>query len=60
MAFLGFFIAFVIAGYIIGKAIPQYAVVTIVMISIGWAIPFGPWAIATLIELLLGYALSRK
>lgn len=35
----------------------QNALVSIVGISVIWGLVWGPWAIATFIELLVGYAL---
>jgi len=62
MAIIGFIIVFMIIGFIIGVVIKNNntAVGAIVVISILWAFAMGPWAIATFIELLIGYSLARK
>lgn len=57
-----YFIMFIITGFIIGNVLqskPQ-AMGAIIIISVLWMFPYGPWAIATLIELLMGYALAIK
>jgi hypothetical protein len=36
------------------------AKLVIILISIAWAFAFGPWAIATFIELILGFTLVNK
>ena len=50
---------FISLGAVLGLFIKnkQNALVAIVAISVVWGIIWGPWAIATLIELLIGYAL---
>ena len=35
------------------------ALAVIVIISLCWAFVFGPWALATFIELMLGYAVVK-
>jgi hypothetical protein len=62
MAIIGFIIVFIIIGFIIGIVIKNnnIAMGAIIIMSILWAFAMGPWAIATFIELLLGYSLARK
>jgi len=50
---------FISLGAVFGLFIKnkQNAIIAIVAISIVWGIVWGPWAIAALIELLIGYAL---
>lgn len=58
---IGFMIVFIVVGLIMGYALQEKnAIVGIVIISILWAFIMGPWAIATLIELSLGYVLAKK
>jgi len=62
MAIIGFIIVFTIIGFIIGIVIKDdnTAMGAIIIMSILWAFAMGPWAIATFIELSLGYSLARK
>ncbi len=62
MVIIGFIVIFTIIGFIIGVVIKDdnTAMGTIVIMSVLWAFAMGPWAIATFIELLLGYSLARK
>jgi len=62
MAIIGFIIIFTIIGFIVGVVIgnDNTAMGAIIIMSILWAFAMGPWAIATFIELLLGYSLARK
>lgn len=50
---------FISLGAVLGLFIKnkQNAIIAIVGVSIVWGIVWGPWAIAALIELLIGYAL---
>ena len=59
---LEFFIVFTIAGFIIGIVSDSNsnAMAIILVISILWLFAFGAWAIATFIELFLGYTLAKK
>ena len=59
---LEFFILFVLIGFIIGIIQNNFdsAIGLIIIISVLWLFIFGVWAIATFIELLLGYSLARK
>lgn len=51
-----------IVGYIIGVTVKDFekSIIIILVISILWIFIFGIWAIATLIELLLGYLLAKR
>ncbi len=62
MEIVAFIIIFIIIGLILGVIIEDAnkAIVAIIIISILWAFVFGPWAIATFIELLIGYNLMKK
>ena len=62
MATIGFIILFTIIGFVIGKFIKNdnIAIGAIIIISVLWAFVTGPWAIATFVELLLGYGLAKK
>jgi hypothetical protein len=55
---LEFFILFVLIGIIQNNF--DSAIGPIIIISVLWLFIFGVWAIATFIELLLGYSLARK
>ena len=58
---LGFFIMFFIVGVILGIILEEkQGIIAIIIISILWMFVYGPWAIATLIELLLGFFLVKK
>ena len=59
---IGYIIVFIIVGFIIGIVIKNdnTAIGAIIVMSILWGFAMGPWAIATFIELLLGYSLSKK
>ena len=58
---LGFFIMFFIVGVILGIILEEkQGIIGIIIISILWMFVYGPWAIATLIELLLGFFLVKK
>jgi hypothetical protein len=57
---LGFFIMFFIVGVILGIILEEkQGIIAIIIISILWMFVYGPWAIATLIELLLGFFLVK-
>ena len=62
MAIIGFIIIFTIIGFVIGVVVKDdnTAMGAIIVMSILWAFAMGPWAIATFIELLIGYSLARK
>ena len=62
MAIIGFIIIFTVIGFIIGIVIKDNntAMTAIIIMSVLWAFVMGPWAIATFIELLLGYSLAKK
>jgi len=59
---LEFFILFVLIGFVIGIIQNNFdsAIGIIIIISVLWLFIFGAWAIATFIELILGYSLARK
>ena len=58
---LEFFIMFLIVGALIGFILDEKTAITsIVIISILWLFIYGPWAVATFFELLLGYGLAKK
>lgn len=58
---LEFFIMFTILGFILAFIIKEdkLIIIGIIVISVLWSFAFGPWAIATLFELLIGYKLQR-
>jgi hypothetical protein len=60
MEIIGFIIVFVILGVVIGSVANGMAIPIIIGISILWAFVYGPWAIATFIELMVGYAISQQ
>jgi len=61
MYILGFIVLFLIIGFFIGLlAKEEVAYGLILIITIAWAFIFGPWAIATFIELAIGYSLGAK
>ena len=57
-----FFIMFLIVGFLLGYIIEdqQKALTIIVIVSIVWGLIAGPWALATLLELLLGYFVMKN
>ena len=59
---IGYIIAFIIVGFTFGIVIKNdnTAIGAIIAMSILWGFAMGPWAIATFIELLLGYSLAKK
>ena len=58
---LWFFIMFFIVGVILGIILEEkQGIIAIIIISILWMFVYGPLAIATLIELLLGFFLVKK
>lgn len=61
MYILGFIALFLIIGFLIGLfAEDEVAYGLILIITIAWVFAFGPWAIATFIELVIGYSLGSK
>ncbi len=61
MYILGFIALFLIIGFLIGFfAEDEIAYGLILIITIAWIFAYGPWAIATLIELVIGYSLGSK
>jgi hypothetical protein len=59
MEIIGFIILFTFIGFIMGISVKNDTAGTgiIIIISIIWAFIMGPWAIATFIELSIGYSL---
>ena len=58
---IGYIIVFIVTGFLLGYALQdKIALGSILAISILWAFAMGPWAIATFIELLIGYAVAKK
>ena len=58
---IAFIITFIVVGLIMGFVLNEnIAIIGIVIISVLWAFVMWPWAIATLIELSLGYAIAKK
>ena len=57
-----YFAIFCTVGFFIGVIIKsdKVAIATIVIISFCWAFFFGPWAFATFLELILGYAVANN
>lgn len=47
-------------GFALGVIVEnrKLALSAIILISLGWAFVYGPWAIATFVELLVGYAVA--
>lgn len=51
-----YFFGMIILGFVLRLFLPAWpSFLAIILISAGWAFIFGPWAIATLIELLIGW-----
>lgn len=59
---LFYMVIFLSLGVAIGLSIKQISIgiISIVVITIGWYFVYGPWAIATFIELLIGYAVAKN
>lgn len=58
---LEFFILFTIVGAILRFILEKdLAIGTIIVITIIWAFIYGPWAVATFFELLIGFAIVEK
>ena len=58
---IAYIIVFVVLGMIMGYTLEKNTAITgIIIISILWAFVMGPWAIATFIELMLGYMIALK
>jgi hypothetical protein len=56
-----FIILFCTIGYIVGrKANLKIAMIIFCIITILWAFVFGPWALATFIELIIGYGVAKE
>jgi hypothetical protein len=56
-----YFLLFCVTGFIIGTVLKdvKIAMITIVIITLFWALKYGPWALATLFELLLGFSVAK-
>ena len=54
-------VTFCVIGAVLGVVLKNFkkALAVIVIISLCWAFVFGPWALATFIELMLGYAVVK-
>ena len=51
-----YFIGFIILGFVLRMFLsPVVSGLIIVGISVGWAFVFGPWAVLTFIELMIGW-----
>lgn len=59
---LFFAIVFVILGLMIGSLLKEesVAITSILVITVIWAFVYGPWAIATFIELIVGYGFAKN
>ena len=57
-----YFAIFCSTGFFIGIILknPKIAIAIIVTITFCWALVFGPWALATFLELILGYAAANS
>ena len=63
MTIIGFFIFFVVIGWIIALATlgdSSRGGIIILALTIFWAFVSGPWAIATWIELMIGFSLASS
>ncbi len=58
---LVYFVVFCVVGFIVGVVFKdlKLALAAMVVISVCWAFVYGPWALATFIELVLGYAVAK-
>ena len=57
---LFYFLIFCLVGFGIGWVIrdKRIALGVIIVISVLWMFPFGKWALATFVELLVGYVIA--
>jgi hypothetical protein len=57
---LMFFITFIVIGFLMGVLIKDegIAFLVILAVTVFWAFSYGPWAIATFIELFIGYSMG--
>lgn len=57
-----YFAIFCTTGFFIGITLknPKIAIAIIVIITLCWGLVFGPWALATFLELILGYAAANS
>ncbi|MEP4546688.1 MAG: hypothetical protein ABJ000_10960 [Saccharospirillum sp.] len=52
-----FFIAFIFIGGALRIFLgPTASIIVVILISVGWGFVFGPWAVATFVELIIGWA----
>lgn len=57
---IGFMLIFLVIGFLIGLFLSEGAItIWIIVITAGWALVMGPWAIATFLELVLGVAIAN-
>ena len=58
---LFYFVVFCAIGFVIGLTVKniKVAVAAIVILSLCWALVYGPWALATFIELMIGYSVAK-
>jgi hypothetical protein len=55
-----YIIIFTVTGLLLGIFLKEKVAVSwIIIITVGWAFAMGPWAIATFIELGIGYSIAR-
>ena len=56
-----YFVIFCAIGFVIGVLLKNFkvAMAVIVVIALLWALPFGSWALATFVELMLGYVVAK-
>lgn len=58
---IGYIIVFIVTGFLLGYTLQdKIALGSILGISILWVLAMGPWAIATFIELFIGYVVAKK
>ena len=58
---IAYIITFVVLGFVLGYFLEEGAAYGwIIVITIGWAFVMGPWAVATFIELAIGYAIASQ
>lgn len=56
-----YFVVFCIIGFFLGVILKNFkiAMAVVVTITLCWAAVYGPWAVATFIELMLGFTVAR-
>ena len=55
-----FFIGFIVLGLFLRALGPKKGVLAILIIAIGWGFLYGAWAIATFIELIIGFSIANS